>query len=205
MASTAVNSDTSVPTPSVNAKPLTPAVASMKRMNATPIVTTFASMIVGAPSSTRRRWPPGSICPARTSSFIRSKMTMFASAATARVEDQAGDARQRERDRDQLDQREQQHRVDRAAPRSPPGRAPGRRRAGRGASAPGPTAPAIRPWSSACWPSVAETCVSEISLRSIGSAPMRRLSARSLVVVEVCRCPRSARRCGRRSPRGSRR
>ena len=46
VASTAVNSDTSVPTPSVNAKPLTPAVASVNRMNATPIVTTFASMIV---------------------------------------------------------------------------------------------------------------------------------------------------------------
>ena len=45
MASTAVNSDTSVPTPSVNAKPLMPAVASMKRMNATPTVTTLASMI----------------------------------------------------------------------------------------------------------------------------------------------------------------
>ena len=46
VASTAVNSDTSVPIPSVNAKPLTPAVASVNRMNATPIVTTFASMIV---------------------------------------------------------------------------------------------------------------------------------------------------------------
>ena len=46
VASTAVNSETMVPTPSVNAKPLIPAVASVKRMNATPIVTTFASMIV---------------------------------------------------------------------------------------------------------------------------------------------------------------
>ena len=46
VASTAVNSDTSVPTPSVKAKPLTPAVASVNRMNATPIVTTLASMIV---------------------------------------------------------------------------------------------------------------------------------------------------------------
>ena len=46
VASTAVNSDTSVPTPSVNAKPFTPAVASVNRMNATPIVTTLASMIV---------------------------------------------------------------------------------------------------------------------------------------------------------------
>ena len=46
VASTAVKSDTSVPTPSVKAKPLTPAVASVNRMKATPIVTTFASMIV---------------------------------------------------------------------------------------------------------------------------------------------------------------
>ena len=67
-----------------------------------------------------------------------------------------------------------------AAPPWPPGRARGRRRAGRGSSAPGRRAPASRPWSSACWPSVAETWVSEISLRSIGRAPMRRLSARSL-------------------------
>ncbi len=46
VASTAVNSDTMTPMPSVNAKPLIPAVASVNRMNATPIVTTFASMIV---------------------------------------------------------------------------------------------------------------------------------------------------------------
>jgi hypothetical protein len=46
VASTAVKSDTSVPTPSVNANPRTPAVASVNRMKATPIVTTFASMIV---------------------------------------------------------------------------------------------------------------------------------------------------------------
>ena len=46
MASTAVNSETMVPMPSVNAKPLIPAVASVNRMNATPIVTTLASMIV---------------------------------------------------------------------------------------------------------------------------------------------------------------
>jgi hypothetical protein len=47
--STAVNSETSVPTPSVNAKPLTPEVASTNRMNATMIVTTFASMIAPRP------------------------------------------------------------------------------------------------------------------------------------------------------------
>ena len=39
--------------------------------------------------------------------------------------------------------------------------------------------PALRPWSSACWPSVAETVVVEISFSSIGSAPIFRNSARS--------------------------
>ena len=46
VASTAVKRDTIVPIPRVKAKPLTPAVASVKRMNATPIVTTLASTIV---------------------------------------------------------------------------------------------------------------------------------------------------------------
>ena len=49
VASTAVNSETSVPMPSVKAKPLTPAVARMKRMNAVMSVTTFASMIAVRP------------------------------------------------------------------------------------------------------------------------------------------------------------
>ena len=49
VASTAVNSETIVPRPSMNAKPLTPAVARMKRMNATMSVTTFASMIAAMP------------------------------------------------------------------------------------------------------------------------------------------------------------
>ena len=49
VASTAVNSETSVPMPSVNAKPLTPAVASMNRMNADMNVTTLASMIAARP------------------------------------------------------------------------------------------------------------------------------------------------------------
>ena len=49
MNSTAVNSETIVPMPSVNAKPLTPAVASTKRMNAVNSVMTFASMIVAMP------------------------------------------------------------------------------------------------------------------------------------------------------------
>ena len=51
---TAVNSDTSVPTPSVNAKPFTPAVASTNRMNAVISVTTFASMIVAMPRACSR-------------------------------------------------------------------------------------------------------------------------------------------------------
>ena len=49
VASTAVNSDTNVPIPSVNANPLTSAVASTNRMNAVMIVTTFASMIAVKP------------------------------------------------------------------------------------------------------------------------------------------------------------
>ena len=49
VASTAVNSDTIVPMPSTNAKPLTPAVARMNRMNATSSVTMFASTIVAKP------------------------------------------------------------------------------------------------------------------------------------------------------------
>ena len=47
--STAVNRETIVPTPSVKANPLTPAVASTKRMNAVSSVITFASMIVAMP------------------------------------------------------------------------------------------------------------------------------------------------------------
>ena len=42
-----------------------------------------------------------------------------------------------------------------------------------------PDRPAIRPWCSACLPSVAETWDSEISLRLIGSAPSRSWVARS--------------------------
>ena len=49
MKRTAVNSETIVPMPSVNAKPLTPAVASTNRMNAVISVITFASTIVAIP------------------------------------------------------------------------------------------------------------------------------------------------------------
>ncbi len=46
---TAVSSETIVPTPSMKANPLTPAVASTKRMKAVSRVTTLASMIVLIP------------------------------------------------------------------------------------------------------------------------------------------------------------
>ncbi len=46
---TAVSSEVIVPTPSVKAKPLTPAVARTKRMKAVRMVTTFASTIVEIP------------------------------------------------------------------------------------------------------------------------------------------------------------
>ena len=49
VAMTAVNSETNVPIPSVNAKPWTSEVASTNRMNAVMIVTTFASMIAVRP------------------------------------------------------------------------------------------------------------------------------------------------------------
>ena len=47
--STAVNRETMVPMPSVKAKPLTPAVARPKRMNAVNRMITFASTIVAIP------------------------------------------------------------------------------------------------------------------------------------------------------------
>ncbi len=46
---TAVKSETIVPIPSVNAKPLTPALARTNRMNAVSRVMTFASTIVAMP------------------------------------------------------------------------------------------------------------------------------------------------------------
>ncbi len=45
--------------------------------------------------------------------------------------------------------------------------------------------PATRPWSSACWPSVAETCEREISSSRSGSAPIFSSRARSWAVWTV--------------------
>ena len=87
-------------------------------------------------------------------------------------EDQARDARQRQRDRDQLDQREEVDAVDdqRRRPRSRPAR--GRRRAGTARRRRSRRCRAIRPWCSACLPSVAETCDWLISSSLSGSAPV---------------------------------
>ncbi|GBD46583.1 hypothetical protein HRbin41_01411 [bacterium HR41] len=72
VASTAVNSEVSVPSSRVKAKPLTPAVASMKRMKATPSVTTLASTIVRSAFEYPADIAAGIDLPARTSSLMRS-------------------------------------------------------------------------------------------------------------------------------------
>ena len=94
-------------------------------------------------------------------------------------QDQARDARQRQRDRDELDQREEVDRVDDQRERPRSRRARGRRSSRKSATIAKPATPAMRPWSSACWPSVAETCDCEISSSLTGSAPVFRRFARS--------------------------
>ena len=81
VASTAVNSVSIVPMPSMNANPLTSAVASANRMNAVMNVTTFASTIAANPRVYPVAMPDTIERPPRTSSLTRSNMTMFASAA----------------------------------------------------------------------------------------------------------------------------
>ena len=82
VASTAVNSDTSVPMPSMNANPLTSAVASANRMKAVMNVTTLASTMAAKPRLYPVAIPEMIERPARISSLTRSKITMLASAAT---------------------------------------------------------------------------------------------------------------------------
>ena len=45
--------------------------------------------------------------------------------------------------------------------------------------------PALRPWSSACWPSVADTVELEISFSSTGSAPICRICDEVLRLAEA--------------------
>ncbi len=82
MKTTAVNNEAIVPTPRVKAKPFTPAVESTKRMNAVIRMITFASMIVAMPFRYPLAIAEGMDLPALASSFTRSKMTTFESAAT---------------------------------------------------------------------------------------------------------------------------
>jgi len=81
VASTAVNRVSSVPIPSMNANPLTSAVASANRMNAVMNVTTFASTIAANPRVYPVAIPDTIERPPLISSLTRSNMTMFASAA----------------------------------------------------------------------------------------------------------------------------
>ena len=205
MASTAVNSETSVPTPSVNAKPLTPAVASMNRMNATPIVTTFASMIVAqrlrvAGGDRRRDRAPGARL--LLDSLEDDDVGV---GRHAEREDHAGDARQRQRDRDQLDQREEQDRVDEERDagdhaehavehdQEQQRRARGRRRRRAG---PG-RAPACR-----AWPRPAS---SRSASSSIGSAPISQALGEVLRLLDREAALDLGAGRGRRCPPGSRR
>ena len=82
---TAVKSEMSTPTISVNAKPLGPAVLNRKRIAAVRNVTTFASMMALMPFEYPVSTADLAFLPARASSRIRSKITTFASAATPMV------------------------------------------------------------------------------------------------------------------------
>ena len=110
--STAVNSETSVPMPSMNAKPLTPAVARTNRMNAIMNVTTFASMIAVRPLLVARGDARGHRSAAADLLLDAFEDDDVRVGRDADRQDQARDARQRQRDRDQLDQREEVERVD---------------------------------------------------------------------------------------------
>ena len=95
-------------------------------------------------------------------------------------EDQARDPRQRQHDRDQLDDRvEVEARRWPCATDGDHAQHAVEDRAGRARRSRSPRRPRCRPWSSACWPSVAETCEREISSSRIGSAPILRIFARS--------------------------
>ena len=175
---TAVNSETIVPTPRVNANPLTPAVASTKRMNAVIRVITFASMIVAMPAPVaggdraRHRSPGPHLL------LYSLEDDDVGVGRHPDSQDQARDARQGQGDRDQLDQGEEEDPVDAQADRRRSGRGSGSRRAGRGR--PGePDDPGLQALVERLLPSVAETVVWLISSRSIGSAPICRIFARS--------------------------
>ena len=93
VASTAVSIESAVPMSSMSANPRTLAVATANSTMAVIAVTTFASTIVAKPFLYPCAIAARTDFPARTSSLMRSKMTMFASAATPKRQHEAGEAR----------------------------------------------------------------------------------------------------------------
>ncbi len=85
MTKTAVTIEIPVPSSRSSANPRTPDVASTKRIIAVIAVTTFASTIVEKPFVYPWEIAARTDRPPRASSFTRSKMTTFASAATPSV------------------------------------------------------------------------------------------------------------------------
>ena len=85
VAATAVSIERAVPMRSMSANPRTLAVATTNSTMAVIAVTTFASTIVAKPFRYPCAIAARTDLPARTSSLMRSKMTMFASAATPNV------------------------------------------------------------------------------------------------------------------------
>ena len=132
VASTAVNSETMVPIPSVNAKPLMPGGGEREQderhadRHDVGVDDRAQRLRVAGGDGGRDR-------SARAHLLLDSLEHDDVRVGGHRQrEHHSGDARQRERDRDQLDQREQQHRVDQQRARWPRGRARGRRGGGRG-------------------------------------------------------------------------
>ena len=155
---TAVRSETSVPMPSTNAKPFTPAVARTKRMNAdherddVRVDDRREALLVARGDARGHRSAGADLL---LDAFEDDDVRV---GRDADREDQARDARQRQRDRDELDQRVEVDRRRRAARRPRSRRGSGRRASRKSATIAKPAMPAMRPWSSACLPSVAETC-----------------------------------------------
>ena len=108
---TAVSSETIVPTPSVKANPLTPAVASTKRMNAVSRVMTFASMIVAMPRCVADRDRARQGAPSPHLLLYSLEDDDVGVRRDADRQHQPRDPRQRQGDRDQLDQGEEDHPV----------------------------------------------------------------------------------------------
>ena len=113
VASTAVNSDSMVPMTSTKREALDPRRGEDEederdeQRDDVGVDDRREALLVARGEAARTR-----ICPARTSSFTRSKIDDVRVGRHPQCEDQARDARQRQRDRDQLDDRVEVERVD---------------------------------------------------------------------------------------------